>query len=178
MKKGFILIVILVASLPLVAQQIIGVGTKWNDAFAEWTIHTEEEGEEGELKLKWSNDWTKWDFEVLGEYGNIEPKWRGDLSLWEVRGNEDIVEAKMVWTDDVREWRITDNTHTIVLESKWSNDLNRWEVDSPDYGTYIINTIYRNDPREWEVLDELTEDISLTMKMAIVFIVTFHAAPK
>lgn len=161
------------------AQIITGIGTKWNDAFSEWAIYTHDELE-GDISLRWDmvEDWTQWDYRIGEVTGSIETKWRNDFSQWEVRGGDEIITIRMVWPNDIREWRLTDNTITLTLKSRWGNNLNEWHLKSDNHGTFNIFTSWENDPREWNVRDGLDDDISIHMKVALVFLSTFNSFPK
>ena len=181
MKNLFNFLLLSLCCFQLNAQEILtGVGTKWSDEFREWTIYTDDEEVEGDLIMRWQmkNDWTEWDYRIDEEIGSIRMKWKDDPSQWEIRGNGEIITARMLWKNDVREWRITNNTKSITLKSKWGNNLNEWLLKEDKYGYFEIYTEWENDPREWVIVDELDEDISLPMKMAFIFIAIYHSSPK
>ena len=162
------------------AQYITGIGTKWNDEFTEWIIYTDDEELEGELTLRWQRkgDWSQWDYRIGEETGSIKTKWKNDFSQWEISGGNEIITARTVWAKDVGEWRLTDNTVTLTLKSRWTNNRNEWQLKNDNYGDFGIYTEWENDPREWNVVDELSEDISIHMKVALIFLSTFHSSPK
>jgi hypothetical protein len=174
--------VFLLLFLPLLAeaQYLTGIATRWNDSFVEWLFFTENEDEEGELKMRWQlqNDWTQWEYRLNDQYGTIKLKWRDNLNEWELRGGNKIVTARTLWTDDPREWRITNNNKSLTLKSKWSNQSDEWELRSSNYGNFIMYTNWERDPRDWVIIDELSEEISLEMKMMLIFIVVYHSSPK
>jgi hypothetical protein len=162
------------------AQLITGIGTRWSDAFTEWIIYTDNEELEGDLTLRWQlqGDWSEWDYRLGEEVGSIKMKWKDNPSQWELRGGNEIVTIYMVWPNDVREWRLTDNSTTLTLKSRWGNNRNEWQLKTEKYGHFDIIANWENDPREWNVWDELDEDISIHMKIALLFIATFHSSPK
>ena len=182
MKATYFYFLYLILFFPVFgsAQYISGIGTKWSDAFTEWTIYTEEDGLEGDLTMRWqlNNDWTEWDYRLGEEFGSIKMKWKDNPSQWELRGGGEIVTIYMVWPNDIREWRLTNNTITLTLKSRWGNNLNEWQLKTDKYGHFDIYTNWENDPRDWNVYDELDEEISIHMKIALLFIATFHSSPK
>lgn len=171
---------LLLLSLSIQAQYIIGIGTKWSDEFTEWKVYTEDEELEGEITMRWPMqlDWTEWDYNVGDASGSIRMTWKNDPNQWEINGNDELITARTLWKDDVTEWRITNNSQTITLKSRWSNNFNEWQLKNDRHGAFNIITDWEGDPREWIVEDELDEDISIHLKIAILFLVTFHSSPK
>lgn len=165
---------------PMAAQQLLGIASKWSDEFTEWEIFTDEEDVVGELQLRWplQGDWTEWDYRIGEEIGTIKLKWKNDPSLWEIRGYDEIVTAKMIWSNDFREWRISNNDITLTLKTRYGNVFDEWEVREERHGAFGIYTVWEGDPREWEIADELDEELSLEMRMALIFIPVFHSFPK
>ena len=167
-------------SLSLEAQNLTSVVSRWDDSFIEWYFYTENEDEEGELKMRWQlqNDWSEWEYRLNDYNGTIKLKWRDNPNEWELRGNNKIVTARTLWNNDLREWRITDNSKTLTLKSKWGNQLDEWELRDSPKGNFYMYTTTERDPRNWEIADELNADISFQMKMMLMFIVAFHSSPK
>lgn len=170
----------LLFSLIAQAQFITGIGTKWDDEFTEWRIYTDDEDLEGEITMRWQMqlDWTEWDYHIGDESGSIKMKWKGNPDQWEISGPNELITARTVWKGDSSEWRITNNSQTITLKSRWSNNFNEWSLKYDKYGDFNLITNWENDPREWNIEDDLDEEISVHMKIAILFIVTFHSSPK
>ena len=170
------------------AQAIATVSSRWSDSFVEWDIFSETENEDeegtaiGELKLRWLNfkdDFSEWTFELGGQRGTIRQKWKNDPTQWELRTyNGDIITMKAPWSNDLSEWRVTDNSLSLTLKSRWTNQLDEWLVDDNNRGQFYLYTLYTGDPRDWAVEDNLTEEISEPMKMALIFLVLFHSTPK
>lgn len=180
MKKLFFLLLLFAMPWFVQAQWLTGVATKWNDSFIEWSVFTENEEEEGSLEIRWKRqlDWSNWDYQVGDEYGSIRQSFSNDPSQWVIRGSEDVITARTRWVNDFREWRITDNSTTLIFRSRWKNNFNEWLLADEQYGNFAVLTTWSDDPREWEIVDELDEDISLTMKMAMVFIAIYQSSPK
>jgi hypothetical protein len=178
--KPFVFFLFMIFPIIGNAQYITGIGTRWSDAFAEWIIYTDDEELEGDLTLRWQlqGDWSAWDYRLGEDFGSIKMKWKDNPSQWELRGGNEIVSIYMVWPNDVREWRLTDNSTTLTLKSRWGNNLNEWELKTEKHGRFAIFANWENDPREWNVWDELDEDISIHMKIALIFIATYHSSPK
>lgn len=180
MKKIIFALFIL---LPLFtqAQYITGIGTTWDDAFTEWTIYSDDEAVQGELRARWAmrEDWTQWDYYLGEEKGTATMPWKNDPTQWEFRGyDNEVITCRTKWKNDFSEWRITDNKTTLTLRSRWRDNMNEWIVVDREYGEFAVYTLWENDPREWEIFDELDEEISFNMKMAIVFISIYHSFPK
>ena len=159
--------------------------TYYDDDFREWIIYTspEEDGaEEGEieLRMRWMNrnDWSQWDFSGDEINGTIKQTFSNNPNQWEVRCNNVVVTAKAVFPNDWREWRITDNNTTLHFKSKWGNNVNQWMLKNEKNGAFEISAIYEGDPRDWEIYDDMKEEISLPMKVAMLFIVIYHSSPK
>ncbi len=181
MIKYFIIILLILGQFPVLGQQtIIGVGTRWNDSFKEWEIHTDHEGEIGSLKLTWAfkDDWTEWDFRMGDTTAEIRLKWDNDPNLWEIRTLGEIVTARTTWSGDFRSWKLRDGKHQITWNTKFRNTANEWEVRDDDNGFYSVYTYWEDDPREWVVIDEMDGDVSFAMKLAMIFISLYHSTPK
>ena len=161
------------------AQSLSGFSTKWNDEFTEWDIFVNDEESFGEVKMTWQlqDDWTKWNFQFGDTHGKIIQPWQGDKSIWEVRSFGDIVTCRTAWKDDFTEWRITDNKITLILRTRFGDDPNEWVLRDEKHGLFAIYTTFEHDPRDWTIIDELDEEISLSMKMALVFMAVFHSLP-
>lgn len=178
------LIPILLLFLPVLsfAQNILmGISARYDDSIVEWLIFNDEEDTEGELEMRWAtqNDLTKWNYDIGDNSGRIETKWRDDLSEWQVSGDDGvIITMRPRWPRDFSEWRITDNNKVIHLKTRYANVGDEWIIDSEEYGWFSIYTEYRGDPRDWIIIDEMDEDISMTMKMAMTFIAVFNSFPK
>lgn len=163
------------------AQLLTGISTYWDDSFAEWLIYTEDEDEEGTLQPRWINrgDWTEWEWELGDESVMIKQSFRNDPSQWEIRGyNGDIVTCRTAWKNDVSEWKITNNSVTIVFKTRYANNPNEWQVREQYYGQFAVYTNQENDPRDWIIVDELDENITPNMKIAMVFIAIYNSIPR
>lgn len=167
-------------AIPLQAQVLTGMATRWNDSFAEWMIYTTTEGEEGELRLRWATqgDWTEWQYRLHEATGTIKLKWRDDLNEWEARGDNRIATARTVWRDNFREWRITDGKHTLTLFSRFGNIWDEWAVRSSSGGHFEMYTSFEGDPRDWVIVDELEASVPLAMKLLMMHVVLFQSTPK
>lgn len=164
------------------AQTILtGAAVKWNDSFAEWTIFTGEDNLEGELTLRWplNNDWTEWQYRLGDATGTIKIKWIDNPNEWEARGNGQVVTARTLWNNDFREWRITSGSTNIVLRTRYRNLNDEWEIrENKEAGFFEMYTSYERDPRDWVIVDELSQEVNLTTKMTLAFLVLFHSTPK
>ena len=179
-KKLLVIPILFLAYIQLSGQILTGLSAKWNDDFSEWLIFTDYEDVEGELNMTWrmQNDWSSFDYRIEEASGNIKMKWRDNPSEWETRGDNEIITARMRWKNDPREWRITDNDMTFILKSKWGNNPNTWLITNKEYGYFEMYMYRRDDFREWIIIDELGDDVSLAMKMTMVFLVMNNTTPK
>ncbi|MBL7808082.1 MAG: hypothetical protein JNN28_09720, partial [Saprospiraceae bacterium] len=136
----------------------------------------------GEFKLRWLNvrdDWSEWDFELGGERGTIRQKWKDDPQQWELRTYSGVVVTmRTAWSGDFKEWRVSDNDVTLNIRSKWSNQFDEWQVQDTNYGNFYLYTLRSQDPRDWAVDDKLTPNISVEMKLAMIFLVIYNTSPK
>ncbi len=181
MKALLLNILFIFLSLSLYAQfELFGIGTKWDDSFKEWTIFTSDEDVEGDLSIRWitKNDWKEWDYRLEDESGSIKMKFHNDPSKWEVRGGGEIISMQTKWRGDNTEWRITDGSVTLTIKSKYRTNLEEWEIQENKYGAFEMYTTYENDIRDWEIIDELSDEISFHFKMALLFVVAYNSTPK
>lgn len=179
----YILILLCFFPLLLPAQILTGIATEWNDSFREWNLFAfeEEEEQDGKLRLRWSggDDWTDWNYDLQDHYGTIRIKWRDNPNEWELRGENVIVTARTLWNNDPREWRITGpHGRQLTLKCRYGNRTDEWSITDDRYGHFEMYTQWQGDPRDWVIVDELIEEVSLPEKMAMVFIVLYHSSPK
>lgn len=162
----------------IIGQELIGAQTVWNDSFREWTLYTDNEDVEGELSLKWaiSDDWSEWIFEIDDFYGEIRLKWANNPNVWELRSNDEIVTMRTIWRDDFTKWRISDGNQSVTLESKYTSQFDDWALR--ESRQHEIFTVRQGDPRDWEIYEDQSLDLSLSIRMAIAFITLYHSIPK
>jgi hypothetical protein len=162
------------------AQMLTGISVRYNDAFVEWTIYTDDEEVEGSLTMTWQNpdDWSQWTYRISEQTGTIKTKWNNDFSQWEIRGDSKIITAQQTWQGDSRQWRITNNTFSLDLACKYGNNWNDWVVNDTKRGKMSVLTAYQNDPRDWQIEDDMNAEVNLPMKMAIVFMSIINSIPK
>ena len=178
MKKYIAIIFLSLLPWVLPAQYLTGVATYYNDSFNEWRFYTELEEEEGELRLQWDDDWSEWDYRLEDVSGSIQLKWKDKPDEWELRGNNKIVTARTVWNGDFSEWRIRSGSQTFTLRSKWKNQFDVWSTRDTKNGNFSMETNWERDPRDWNVFDELNDEVDFETKMMMMFIVVFHSSPK
>ena len=180
MKRQIFLLAFSIISFSAFSQILTGVATKWSDDFRDWTIYTDEEGEEGSITMRWQQqfDWTEWDYRLGEESGSIRLKWKNDPREWEIRGGGEVITARMKWNNDINVWRISDGSKKLTLKAPYNNNLNDWGIVEEDNGIFDIYMEWENDPRDWTIVDEFDEEISLTMKIAIAFVSIYHSFPK
>ena len=159
---------------------IIGLGVKWADSFGEWEVQTDHEDINGSLQLRWAyrNDWTQWDFRLGDTTATIRKKWKDDPGLWEISALGKTVTARTTWRGDFRSWRLDDGKHSFTWKSRYSNILEEWELRESSSGSFSVYTYYKGDPRDWVVMDELDQDVSFAMRLAMIFLTIYHSTPK
>jgi len=179
-KIGLLVAVLVVFGIRTEAQTITGISTIWDDDFTEWSIFTEEDTVNfGTLELinMMGNPRLDWRFRILGKEGRIRNIDRNDFSSWEIQGPNDIVTVRQMWRDDLREWRVTNNRTAMVWRSRYANHYEEWVVSRRDHGFFTMYTLNSGDPRDWIVVDTMSEDFPIEMKVAFMFITIFLTAP-
>lgn len=161
-------------------QEIVGAGTYWDDSFREWIIYTDREGYEGTLERRWNigDQWGEWDFRLGDTTASIQLKWPDDPNIWEIHSLGTTVTARTLWSGDFRQWRLNDGEFSITLQSRYSNLLEDWSLRDNRAGEFRIYTYYEGDPRDWVVIDELDENVSFAMRLALAFLAIYHSTPK
>lgn len=164
----------------LLGQKLAGLSTRWDDSFSEWVIFSEVEGFEGDITMRWPmrGDWTMWDFRMGELSGEIKTKWNNDANLWELRADNEIITIRTVWQNDWRQWEVKNGDLQIDIKSRWGNILEEWYCEDKRYGELKMYTAWEGDLRDWVIIDDLIEEISLPTRIAMVFIPVFYATPK
>lgn len=161
------------------AQQILGIGTRYDDSFREWIITTDEEDISGELEIRWAfrNDWTEWDVRIGDVSATIERKWKDDPNLWEIRADGEVVNARTTWTGEFNRWKLNDGNSQINWGTKYFNIRDEWTADGEGNDAFRMFTYWEGDPREWVIEDDMPE-ISTAMKIAMIFLAVHFSTPK
>lgn len=178
MKRLFVYLFLGMA-LQSQAQILTGISTKWSDTFGEWTLYTDNQELEGELHLRWltSNDRTEWTYRLGDEIGTIRMKWKDNLNEWEVRSGNEVVTMRTALNNNFREWRIT-GSKNFTWKARYGNSWDEWEIANSNLGNFTLLTAWEGNPGDWIIEDDLDENINLTTKMAMVFLVVFNSSPK
>jgi len=179
-KSCLLIIVMIFLSNGIRAQHMIGVGTRFDDSFREWIIATDDEDVEGEIRMRWvfQNDWTVWDIQLGNVSASIEQKWKDDPNLWEIRCGDAIVNAKTTWPGEFIQWKLSDGKNQYNWGTKYTNQRDEWLIDSRDKNLFKVYMYWEGDPREWVIEDNLPDDISVAMKMAMVFLAIHFSSPR
>ncbi|MEP6645701.1 MAG: hypothetical protein ABJC12_01310 [Saprospiraceae bacterium] len=169
---------LLVTNLP--AQQVIGIGTRYNNTFKEWTITTDDEDVVGELRMRWEfrEDWTKWDFRIGDIAATAEQKWEDDPNLWEIRCGDYTVNARTTWPGVFNQWKLNDGKNQFNFGTKYANLRDEWDTEDRSNNSFKVKMYWDGDPRDWSVIDDLPEDVSMAMKLAMIFIAIHYSSPK
>lgn len=168
----------LLTSQKINAQYLTGIATLWDDSFVEWEVFTEVEDEKGELKLRWNNDWTEWEYEIGEQSGNIKLKWKDRFDEWQLMADGEIITMRTVYRGDFSEWRIRNGNQSYTFKSKWKNQFEDWSVRDNKSGKFEVFTYRKGDPRDWTIIDEMEETVSFPTRMAMLFIAIFQSTPK
>lgn len=178
--KSTILYILFLLSPLLLTAQIQGMETAWSNQFDQWDIFAvdaDEEEIEGELRQRWAinNDWSQWDYRIGEDFGVIKVKYKGDINKWELRGGNEIIDIQTIYKNDLSQWRIRSGAIILRLELNRRDVPFDWRVDSDDYGFYEVYTEWEGDVNAWTIVDEMSEDVSIHMKMAIIFFSKFSS---
>ena len=162
------------------AQQITWIETSFSNSFREWTILTDDDDLRGSLRMRWihQNDWTAWDFTLGDTFATIEQKWADQPDMWIIRCNGVSVTAKTAWQGDFTRWKLNDGTTQINWMSVYDNQRDDWKTESgKKAGGFGMRTNWEGDPREWVIDDQLPEDVSMAMRIALIFLTLHFSAP-
>lgn len=160
------------------AQDIIGIGTRYNDSFRDWIITTSDEDIEGEMRMRWAfrNDWTEWDISIGDLHATVEQKWKDDPNLWEIKCDGYVVNAKTVWPGEFNRWKLNDGEHQFSWGTKYFNMRDEWSTGKG--GEFKVYTYWEGDPREWVVVDNMPQDVSMAMRIAMIFLSLHFSTPR
>lgn len=159
------------------SQELFGLHSIWDRTFGEWVIETDEENVEGELYLRWpgQGNWTEWDYRIDDASGEIKQQWRNNPNVWVLRGDGETVNMRTVWRNDFTQWKLDDGTTEITLVARYTS-LDDWYIRGSQ--NFKLYTSYEGDPRDWELYEDLELELSMEMRMAILFLAMYHAIPK
>lgn len=180
-----ILTILFVINSPLSAQKMeevefIGAAAKFDNSFREWVIHTQDEDLEGTLELRWRfrDNWKEWEFRFGDIDATIEQKWDDDPNLWELRCEGILVTIRTLFPNDFLEWRLSDGNKQLTWRSKFRNIVEEWELRDRGKGEFIMYTYWQGDLRDWVIIDKMNEDISLPLRLGMIFLTLYHSTPK
>jgi hypothetical protein len=183
MLKTFIFLVftfLLSAGPDLLGQSILGISTRYNDSFREWIIATDEDDDAGEMRMRWAfyDDWTEWDISIGDISATIKQKWKEDPNLWEIRCGDATVNARTTWPGVFNRWKLNDGHSQYNWGTKFSNQRDEWLTDRPDDEFFQVYTYREGDPRDWVIVDQLPDEVSMAMKLAMIFLAVHFSSPK
>lgn len=95
-----------------------------------------------------------------------------------VRCDGETVNVKTSWNGEFYRWRMTDGHHQYTWESRYANIHDEWVTGPNDNGFFRVYKYYEGDPRDWVIEDELPEDVSLAMRMAMIFVAVHFSSPR
>lgn len=156
------------------AQRLGGIYTRFENDLREWVLVDHEGKEAGFLRMRWmlQHDITLWDYRVGDAQGEIRARWRDNPGEWEIHGDGLIISARQVWKDVPTEWRLTNDAGiTLQWVTRWANTPEEWELrNKREFGRFEQFTAWEGDPRDWVIIDELSEEVPLPMRMGLVFL--------
>ena len=180
MKKTALLFLAMHVSLFLQAQVIVGVSARYDNSFREWDIYDDSQSVIGEFVQRWkqTGDFTEWDVRYADAVGSVRQKWKNDNSRWELRINDQTITMKMQYPNDPFHWIITDDDISLDYATKYAYKTEDWLVTSKGYGSFAMSEYYEQDPRDWEVFDELDDEVSQAIRLALAFTTIIVSAPQ
>lgn len=181
MKKTIFFFILIATSIHfLVAQTIVGVSARYDNSFRDWDIYDDSDAVIGEFAQRWrqTSDFSEWDVRYADASGSVRQKWKNDNSRWELRINDETITIKMQYPGDPNHWIITDNDISLDYATKYPYVNDEWLVTSKGFGAFTMSMYYQQDPRDWEIFDDIAEDVSPAMRLAMVFVGVLVSAPK
>lgn len=172
LSKSLLIVFLLISFLGYGQNSIYEIGSLSDDRLDEWYIVSDDDIE-GKLETKWKlrDDWNEWEYEIGERSGDISLKQEIEPKRWELRSNEGIiVQMTQSWRNDKSEWKIECEGIQLSYEMPHKNDIGLWQVDDKEMGYFECITLYERDYRDWEIYDEMSEEIILEMKLAMAFI--------
>ncbi len=160
-------------------QALIGMTSQWNNSYTSWNIHDEDEDNIGTLELNGlqSNDWSFWQYTLNGASGFIRPTVTGNSNRWDLRGENKIITISTTWNNHFDDWLITENNISLKLRKETNSNGFLWIIEDKKLGNFSMQTRNSRFPTDWNMLDELDEKITVSMKIAILFAVIFTDCP-
>ncbi len=171
----FVLTILFIISFFSVSksQNLYSLHTKWDDDFQQWELKLNEGELEGDIEMLWRlrNDIREWTYKIDGQRGSIKQKWDNNLNTWELRSPNEVINISTVWSGDFSSFRISNGDITIKVErTHIQRDPIEWVISDQKEGNFTWYNEFEYDLRDWVIIDELGEGISLEMKLAAVFV--------
>ena len=122
------------------------------------------------------NDFSEWNYRIDGRRGSIQKKWDNNPNVWELRSGSHVISISTVWTGDFSTWRISDGNKTIKIERPFRNvDPIEWRIVGEDADLFFWYNENEADIRDWVIEDYLSDDFSLELKLAALFVSILHS---
>lgn len=180
----FVILSCLMASMafftPANGQRLISFSSKWNNQLNEWEFETDENPNAGEVRMQWTinNDWTDWSIRLGDETGRLKFKWPDNPNEWELRMGGQIITIRTAWRDRFNEWVVSSDEGRFTIRTVYGNSLEAWETLNRTDNYMGFYTSWEGDPRNWTVVDEMKEEVSIYTKIALTFIPILHSIPR
>ncbi len=178
--RSSLLFSLLCFSLSVQGQQLAGLSSRWSSEFTEWEIRTTENENAGEIRMQWTMnaDWTDWSIQLGNEQGRLRIKWKDNLNEWELRMGGGIITIRTAWHDRFTEWIVISDEARFTIRPVYGNTLEAWETINQGDNYLGIFTSWEGDPRNWTIIDQMGEEISVYTKLVLAFVPIIHSVPR
>lgn len=156
-----------------IAQDILGLSSRFDDVLTEWTIYFNDNGEEGQGRLYVQNRLARvhdrWSFS-FGEFeGTIRQSFPGDHNHWILETKNERIHIRTIWRDNFCDWKISNQQISVDFSCVYTGDFQAWEMRNHRMGELEILMSTLNDPRDWEMNYHVIEQITPTLQLAMLF---------
>jgi hypothetical protein len=165
---------------PVFGQRLLSFSSRWSDQLNEWEFETDEAEHAGEIRMQWTmqNDWTDWSISMGNQSGRLRLKWKDNPNEWELRMGGEIVTIRTAWRGRYQEWIVTSDSGRFTIRTVYGNILEAWETLNKTDNYFGLYTTWEGDSRNWTVVDEMKEEVSMPTKLALAFIAILHSIPR
>jgi hypothetical protein len=165
---------------PVYGQRLLSFSSKWSNQLNEWEFETDESTTAGEIRMQWTmqNDWTDWSISMDNQSGRLRLKWKDNPNEWELRLGGEIITIRTAWRGRYQEWVVTSDSGRFTIRTVYGNTLEAWETLNKTDNYFGLYTTWEGDPRNWTVVDEMKEEVSLPTRLAMAFIAILHSIPR
>jgi hypothetical protein len=139
----------------------------------QWEMYGEEEAADGRLETYDHIDARKifWNYELYDSAGRIWNLFPAQYDNWRLQADTISISMQTVFRGRWPEWRISDGNISLTLRADGLSNPFYWIIEHPKYGSWEVYSYYELDPRDWEIQDELSDEVPVEMKIAASFLV-------